>query len=50
MFVFSLVSEPTLEPTHSTLLFVPGVLYLGVKRQEFEAEHSHPSSSKVKNG
>jgi hypothetical protein len=36
-------------PTQPPIQWVPGTLFLGVKRPEPEADHSPPSSAKVKN-
>jgi hypothetical protein len=45
IFLFTTVSRPALGPTQ----WVPGALYLGVKRPGSEADHSPPSSAEVKN-
>jgi hypothetical protein len=36
-------------PTRPPIQWVPGTLYLGVKRQECGADQSPPSSTEVKN-
>jgi hypothetical protein len=43
------VSIPTLGPTQPPIQWIPGALSLGVKRPHPEADHSPPSSAKVKN-
>jgi hypothetical protein len=48
-FVLATTSKPILRPTQSLIEWVPGALSLGVKRSEREADHSPPSSAKVKN-
>jgi hypothetical protein len=42
-------SRPSLWPTQPHIQLVPGVISLGVKRPEYEDDHS-PSSAEVKNG
>jgi hypothetical protein len=42
------VSKPALGPTHSPMQWVRGALSLVVKRPGREADHSPPSSAKVK--
>jgi hypothetical protein len=37
-------------PTHLPIQRVTGVLSLGVKRMELEADYSPPSSAEIKNG
>jgi hypothetical protein len=43
-------SRPALGPTRPPIKWVPGALSLGVKRLRHEADHSPPSSAKVKYG
>jgi hypothetical protein len=47
---FSAVFRPTLEPTQPPMQWVLGALSLGVKQLGHDADHSPPSSAKVKNG
>jgi hypothetical protein len=47
-FLFSAASRPALEPTQPPIQLVPGVLSPGVKRLGREADHSPPTSAKVK--
>jgi hypothetical protein len=49
MFLLAAMSRPALGPTHSTVQWVPMALSLGVKKPGHEADHSPPSSAKVKN-
>jgi hypothetical protein len=46
-FPFSTLSSPALGPTQSPFQWVPGALFLGVKRPGREADHS-PTSAEVK--
>jgi hypothetical protein len=48
IFLFTTPSRPTLRPTQPPIQWVAGALSLGVKREEREADHSHPSSADVK--
>jgi hypothetical protein len=48
IFPFTTASRLALGPTQPPIQWVPGVLSLGVKQQEHEADHSTPSSAKVK--
>jgi hypothetical protein len=48
-FLFVTASRPVLGSTHPPILWVPGALTSGVKRPGREADHSPPSSAKVKN-
>jgi hypothetical protein len=48
IFLFTTESRPTLGPTHPPIQGVSGSLFLGVKRQGREADHSSPSSAEVK--
>jgi hypothetical protein len=48
-FLFSTASRPALGLTQPHIQWVPGVLFLGVKRPRCEADHSPPSSAVVKN-
>jgi hypothetical protein len=43
------VSRPTLGATQPPIQWVPGALYLGVKRSRREAAHLPPSTTEVKN-
>jgi hypothetical protein len=47
-FFFDTVSRPALGPTQLPIQWVPEVLFLEVKRSWREADHSPPSSAKVK--
>jgi hypothetical protein len=47
-FLFSTASRPDLGPTQPPIQWVLGALSLGVKRQGHEADHSPPTSAKVK--
>jgi hypothetical protein len=48
IFLFTTASSGALGPTQPPIQWVPGALYLGVKRPESEADHSPPSISEVK--
>jgi hypothetical protein len=48
IFLFTTASRPALGPTQPPIQLVPGVLFLEVKRQGREADHSPPSSAEVK--
>jgi hypothetical protein len=48
-FVFSMSSRPVLRRTQPPIQWVPGALSLGVNRLEHEADHSPPTSVRVKN-
>jgi len=48
IFQFATASRPALRPTHPPIQWVR-LLFPGVKRPEREADHSPPSSTKVKN-
>jgi hypothetical protein len=48
--LFSIASRPALGPTQLPTKCVPEALSLMVKLQNREADHSPPSSDKVKNG
>jgi hypothetical protein len=50
IFLFSTVSRLALGPTQPPIQWVLGAISLGVKWPEHEADHSTPTSSKVKNG
>jgi len=42
------VSSPNLWPTQPSIQWVPGALFLGLKRPWREADYSPPSSAEVK--
>jgi hypothetical protein len=48
IFLFTTESRTDLGPTQPPIQWVPGALYLGVKRPGREADHSPPSGAKVK--
>jgi hypothetical protein len=48
--LFSAASRLALGRTQPPIQWVPGALSPGVKWQGYEADHSRPSSAKVKNG
>jgi hypothetical protein len=48
IFLFTTASSTALGPTQPPIQCVPGDLSLGVKRPGREADHSPPSSAKVK--
>jgi hypothetical protein len=48
-FLFTTSSRPALGPTHTPIQWISGTLSLGVKHPGCEADHSTPSSAKVKN-
>jgi hypothetical protein len=47
-FHFSTLSRPALGPIQPPIQWVPGALSFGVKWQEYEANHSPPTSAEVK--
>jgi hypothetical protein len=47
-FYFNIILVLALGPTQPPVQWVPGVISLGVKRPRREADHSPPSSAKVK--
>jgi hypothetical protein len=47
--ILSIVSRPTVGPTHPPIQWVQAVLSPGVKQLGHEADHSPPSSAEVKN-
>jgi hypothetical protein len=49
-FLFSITSGPTLGPTQPPKQWLLGAVSLGIKHHGREADHSAPSSAKVKNG
>jgi hypothetical protein len=49
IFLFTAVSRPALGPTQPPIQWVSRALSKGVKRPVHEADHSPPSSAKVKN-
>jgi hypothetical protein len=48
IFLFTTASRMALEPTQSSIQWVPGALSLEVKRLVREADHSSSSSAEVK--
>jgi len=46
IFLFTIVSRTALGPTQSPIQWVPGALYLRVKRPRCEADSSPPSSER----
>jgi hypothetical protein len=48
IFLFTTASTTALEPTQTTIQWVPGALSLVVKRPGREADHSPPSSAELK--
>jgi len=48
--LFTTALTPALGSTHPPIPWVPGALFLGVKRSGHEADHSPPSSAEFKNG
>jgi hypothetical protein len=46
---FAIVAKVALGPTQSPIQWVPGALTPKIKRMGHEADHSRPTSSKVKN-
>jgi hypothetical protein len=48
IFLFTTASRTVLGLTHPPIQWVPGVIYLGVKRPGREADHSPPFSAEVK--
>jgi hypothetical protein len=48
-YLFTTASIPALVPTQPPIQWLPAALYRGVKRPGREADHSPPSSAKVKN-
>jgi hypothetical protein len=49
IFLFTTASTLAVGPTEPPIPWVSGALFLGVQRQDLEADHSHPSSHEVKN-
>jgi hypothetical protein len=49
-FLFFTTFRPALRPTQSSIQWVPGAHSPGIKWPGEEADHSPPSSAKVKNG
>jgi len=49
IYLFTIASKPALGPTQPPIRWVTGVLSLGIKRPRRAADHSPPTSSKVKN-
>jgi hypothetical protein len=49
IFLFAVMARLALEPTQSPIQWVPGAVYVGVKRPGREADHTLPSSAEVKN-
>jgi hypothetical protein len=50
IFPISAASRPVLRPIQPPIQWVPGVLSLGVKQQQREADNLPPSSAQFKNG
>jgi hypothetical protein len=50
IFLFYTASEQALGPTQPPIKWVPGDLFLGVKRPRHAADHSPPSNAEVTNG
>jgi hypothetical protein len=48
IFLFDTMSRPALWPIQPPIEWVPGVLFMGVKRPGREADHSSPYSAEVK--
>jgi hypothetical protein len=48
--LFSIESRPVLGPTQPPIKLVPAALFPTVKRTEREGDHSHLSSTEIKNG
>jgi hypothetical protein len=48
IFLFTTASKTALGPTQPPIHWLPGALFLGVKRPGREADHSPPSSDEVK--
>jgi hypothetical protein len=48
IFLFTTASRPALGPTQPPIQWVPGALFLGVKRPGREADHSPPYSAEIK--
>jgi hypothetical protein len=49
IFLFTTASRTALRPTQPPIQWVPGALFLRVKRPEREADHLSPSSAEVMN-
>jgi hypothetical protein len=49
IFLFDTTTRPALGPTQPPIQWAPGILSLGVKLPEREAEHSLPYSAEVNN-
>jgi hypothetical protein len=50
IFHFSITSRQALQPTQPPVQWVLCAVYMGIKRQRREADHSPPSTAEVKNG
>jgi hypothetical protein len=48
IFLFATASRPAMGPTQPAIQWIPGDFSLGVKRPGSEADHSPPSSAKIK--
>jgi hypothetical protein len=49
IFLFSVLPRPALRSTQPPIQWVPGTIFLGVKRPGREVDHSPPSSADVRN-
>jgi hypothetical protein len=49
-FSSTITARSALGPTQSSIQWLPGVVFPGLKRQRRESDHSPPSSAEVKNG
>jgi hypothetical protein len=47
-FHFCMSFRKVLGPNQNPIQWIPGIISLGVKRQELEADHSHSTSNEVK--
>jgi hypothetical protein len=49
IFLFAAMSRPALGPTQPLILWVPGVLFLGLKQLVCEADYSPASGAEINN-